>query len=364
MYISYKRVSHPLHEAYDEMMKKFDLFLACESLSQAEGILDRDLNYAVFGPDSKGIRGNPDIILTRKKNEIIDCKKEIFHDGDNIFRVIVQGKDDEVKYFPVKGKNGTVNELRYCLRENENVEIWLSLLSNGLKHIDAHYTGWEKHEIYEEEYIIQQTFMGQKIACLFFTDQEEVDVYRITTGNNNTILQMTFGLKPIGFDEIARVFETNSRGCLSADLEVQGHTCKYFLVPEVTSKIDSFRQMALMENDTPSFELTTSTTNRMKVYILCPVQCTVALWDKGGNRMSSCEAPANTCMLVGTTHVLGHDVFDMEKNEYHISILGADFPLFVCMGTHTAVSRARDGEHSMQIEQSHLQFLLHKVLRM
>ena len=346
------------------MMNAFNIFLACESLSQSEEILDSNLNYAVFGPKPRGTRIIPEItILNRKKDEIKDCMKEIFHDGSNIFRVIVQGKKDEVKYFPVKGQNGTVNELRYCLPENENVDIWLSLLSNGFKHIDAHYTAWGKHEIYEGEHIIQQNFMGQKIACLFFIEQEEVDVYRITTGDNNTILQMTFGLKPIAFDEIARVFQANSRG-LDVDLEVNGHTCKYFLVPEVTSKIDSFRQMAPFDDSSPpSFELTTSTTNRVKVYILCPVQCTVALCDKDGNRMSSCKAPANTCMFVGTTHVLGHDVWDMEKNKYHISILGVDFPLFVCMGTHAAGLPPQQDYLMGGTEQNHVKFLLNKFLQ-
>ena len=79
--------------------------------------------------------------------------------------------------------------------------------------------------------------------------------------------------------------------------------------------------------------------------------------------MSSCEARANTCMLVGTTHVLGHDVWDMQKNGYHISILGVDFPLVVCMGTHAAGLPPQQDYVMGGTEQNHVKFLLNKFLQ-
>ena len=79
--------------------------------------------------------------------------------------------------------------------------------------------------------------------------------------------------------------------------------------------------------------------------------------------MSSCEAPDNTCMLVVATHVLDYDVRNMEKNEYHISILGVEFPLFVCMGTHAAVLPPQQDYLMGGTEQNHVKFLLNKFLQ-
>ena len=100
---------------YDEMMMKFEQYLECESLSEAECILDSNLHYPVVGPEPKGTRVIPVIIKSNRKKAIIEeCKKEIFHDGVNIFRVIVNSREDESsKYFPMQGENGSVNEFRY-----------------------------------------------------------------------------------------------------------------------------------------------------------------------------------------------------------------------------------------------------------
>ena len=341
---------------YNELIANLNLFLDSQSLAETSGILDEDLEFAIFGPQTRTLyrRLSIESILQRKKEVIKECKQEIFHDGHNIFRVIVQNTNDKNKYFPVIVKNGTVNELRYCFEKNEPVDIHLSLLSRGSENINAYYTEYKKREKYDGDYTITQTFEGQKIGSLYFTEDDEFDVFRITKGDNNTVIKMTFGTQPITFDEVARVFQQKSHGCITKDLQVNEHLFKYFLVPEVTSRIDNFRVMTTIQYDeNPRFELSTHTSTRVKVYILCPIDCIVALWDQSGLQESrqSCKARANTCMLVGSTHELVYDNWNMETNEYHISLLGENYPLhFCCMVMSTLPPREDSRSNDMELE--------------
>jgi hypothetical protein len=177
--------------AYDEMVQSFNALLECKTLSEFERLQERTLadgvRYAVFGPEYRGTRVIHDsTILMRKKEALQECLKEMCHDGVNIFRVMVLTEDDdEVRQFPVVFKNGNVYELRYCLQSNVNYEIKLSLLSRGDQNVGAYYTAHEKEEVFEGEYIIQQTFGGQKLSILQFTEPDEVDMYRLISGANN-----------------------------------------------------------------------------------------------------------------------------------------------------------------------------------
>ena len=325
--------------AYDEMREHFRAVLACESLSDAErieeSIEDDGVCFAVYGPRPRQGRVIHDTTkLKRKKEAIEQCLQEMCHDGVNIFRVVVYEKhDDSQKVFPVRSKNGTVNELRYCLKPDVAYEIWLSLLSRGDENVHAYYTEYQKQEVSEGVYTIQQTFLGHKIACLHLTeDPDEFDIYRIKTGDSNTIIEMTFGTKPIGFDEVVKVFQKDSHNCVPVDLQVQKHLCKCFLVPEIKSKVERFRKMGV-EAEGLVFELSTSTVNQVKVYIVCPTECEVFLWDKQGNVVSKCQAPVNTCTLVGITPAMLPNAWDMQHNEFHISLLGQNFPFYVTVGT-------------------------------
>jgi hypothetical protein len=93
------------------------------------------------------------------------------------------------------------------------------------------------------------------------TYPDEVDAYRLTTGDNNTIITMTFGMKPITLEEIEKQFLKANPKCVPVDLQVQGHLCKCFLVPHITSKVEHFRKMASWDDDCPYVELSTSTVN-------------------------------------------------------------------------------------------------------
>ncbi len=64
------------------------------------------------------------------------------------------------------------------------------------------------------------------------------------------------------------------------------------------SKVEHFRKMGWEEDGYNYFELNTGTVNQVKVYILCPMTCTVSLWDKQAGVTSTCQAPVNTCTLV------------------------------------------------------------------
>ena len=86
---------------------------------------------------------------------------------------------------------------------------------------------------------------------------------------------MTFGLKPVAFNEIASEFEKEISRCVSMVFQAEEHLCKCFLVPEVTSKVEQFRKMGSMDDDNHTFELTHNTTNQVKVYMLCPLKCSV-----------------------------------------------------------------------------------------
>jgi hypothetical protein len=328
-------------QAYDEMVQNFNALMQCQTLSDFESMQERILaegvSYAVFGPQHKGNCRrviHDSVRLKRKKDALQECLKEMCHDGVNIFRVIVYPReDDSQKQFPVLFKNGTVNELKYCLKPNTNYEIWLSLLSRGDQNIHVYYTEYAKEEVYEEERELQQTFQGHKLAGLFFTDPDEFDVYRLTKGANNTIIAMTFGMKPITLEEIEKQFLTANPNCVAVDLQVQDYLCKCFLVPHITSKVEHFRKMAWKEDGCPFLELSTSTVNQVKVYVLCPVDCAVSLYDKEGIVTSTCQATANTCALVGTTQAMLYSAHDMQRNEFHITLLEQDFPFYATVGT-------------------------------
>ncbi len=117
------------------------------------------------------------------------------------------------------------------------------------------------------------------------------------------------------------------------DLRVQEQLFKCFLVPEITSKVENFRKMAWEDNGWPFFELSTSTVHQVKVYILCPMECKVSLYDKQGQLTSTIQTPANTCALVGTTRAMLAHAPDMQHNEFHVALLGQNFPFFVTVGT-------------------------------
>ena len=377
---------------YTEMIWKLNECLECNSSSAALGILGSDLYFAIFGTykTSKiNTRVSDSNMWNRQKVEIRQFKHEIFHDGDNIFRVVVHMKHNEShKIFPVR-KRGSVNELMYSFagHSGQGFEIWISLLSGSTQHIQPYYTEWGKTETKEEELEITRNFSGEKIACLHFTDDDEFDVYRITNRHNQTILKMTFGLKPIPTQEIEPVEEIQEIAPVEEMQEIapveeimhcvtrQGHSCKCFLVPEVKCKVDSFRSMAgwnveehVGHNAHNNFELTTTTTNHVKVYIECPVDCTVSLWHKDGSKMSSCRASANQRTYVGTTTALEYNAFEMGMNAYHISIVddmsieGQDFPFFVQLGAPGVLSQTQNSDHAMGREHS-VKFLLNKFLQ-
>jgi hypothetical protein len=328
-------------QAYDEMVQNFNALMQCQTLSEFESMQERILaegvSYAVFGPQHKGKCRrvvNETFKLKLKKDALQECLQEMCHDGVNIFRVIVYPRDDDSqKQFPVLFRNGTVNELKYYLQPNTNYEIWLSLLSRGDQNIHAYYTEYAKEEVYEGERELQQTFQGHKLAGLYFSDPDEFDVYRLTKGTNNTIIAMTFGMKPITLEEIEKQFMGVNPNCVAVDLQVQDYLCKCFLVPHITSKVEHFRKMAWEEDGRPFVELSTSTVNQVKVYVLCPVDCAVSLYDKVGIVTSTCQATANTCALVGTTQTFVSDTHDMQRNEFHITLLGRNFPFYATVGT-------------------------------
>jgi hypothetical protein len=81
-----------------------------------------------------------------------------------------------------------VHELKYHLRPHINYEIWASLLSRGDQNVRAYYTAHEKEEVYEGEYEIRQTFQGHKLGVLYFTEPDEVDVYRLVTGDSRSLM--------------------------------------------------------------------------------------------------------------------------------------------------------------------------------
>jgi hypothetical protein len=219
------------------------------------------------------------------------------------------------------------------LESDVNYEITLSLLSRGDQNVRAYYTAHEKEEVFEREYKIQQTFGGQKLATLRFTEPDEVDVYRLVTGDSNTIISMTFGLNPITLEEIEKQFLKANPHCVPVDLHVQTHLCKCFLVPHITSKVEHFRKTAWEEEGRSFLELSTSTVNQVKVYVLCPVDCKVSLWDKQGQCTSSCQATANTCALLGTTQAFVPNTHDMQRNEFHVVLLEHDFLFHATVGT-------------------------------
>jgi hypothetical protein len=327
--------------AYDELVQNFRALLECQTVSEFESLAERTLAdgvwYAVFGPQHKGnFRRVVDesVRLKRYKEAIEECLKEMWHDGVNVFRVIVYAEeDDSDRKYPMAYQNGTVHERRYHLQSHVDYEIWVSLLSRGDQNVRAYYTEYEKEEKYEGEYAIRQTFRGHKLGILRLTYPDEVDVYRLATGDNNAIVAMTFGLKPVTLEEIEKQFMQANAKCVAVDLQVQGHLCKCFLVPHITSKVEHFRQMASWDKDPPYVELSTRTVNQVKVYVLCPVDCKVSLHNKQGQPTSSCQATANTCALVGTTQAILPNTHDMQHNEFHVVLLEKDFPFYATVGT-------------------------------
>jgi hypothetical protein len=201
--------------AYDEMIQSFQKILACQSLDEVEIIEEEDVfdNQAVYGrPFPKlGRVLHATTKLKRKKEAIEECLKEMCHDGVHIFRVVVHETDDDAqKIFPVqsKNRNGTINTLRYCLKPGVEYQLWLSLLSKGNINVSAHYTAYQKDEIFAGDYIIRQTFPGQEIGSLVFSeDRDEVDVYNFDTIESHvrrTVMTMIFGTQPISVDEIVQ----------------------------------------------------------------------------------------------------------------------------------------------------------------
>ena len=119
--------------AYTRMIRKLNACLECNSAAEALGILDGDLYYAIFGTHKTSKINtrvlDPDMWI-RQKEEIIKFKREIFHDGDNVFRVIVHlMHDNDRKIFPVR-KEGGENDFLYSFagHEGKNFEIWISRL--------------------------------------------------------------------------------------------------------------------------------------------------------------------------------------------------------------------------------------------
>jgi hypothetical protein len=349
-------------------------------------------NQAVYGrPFPKTGRVLHDSTkLARKKKAIEECLQEMCHDGVNVFRVVVYEKhDDAQKIFPVQSKHsdGTVHGLRYCLKAGVPYEIWLSLLSKGDIKVHAHYTAYEKAEVYEGEYSIRQSFLGQQIGCLQLDeDPDEVDVYEIDTVRSHerkTIMTMTFGTRPISvaatvidnssrpsgldeivqpveamrvaeivksvksFDEIVEQFQAVKRGCVTVDLRITEYLFKCFLVPVINSQVEGFRQTAWQEDGCPVIELSTSTVNQVQVFILCPMECAVSLRDKQGHVTSTCQAPANTCTLVGSTRAMVSNAWDLKHNAFQVSILQSTFPFYVALGTPSTLGGGltRGAEH-------------------
>ena len=164
-------------------------------------ILGGDLYYAIFGTDKTSkinTRVSDQNMWIRQKEEIIKFEREIFHDGDNVFRVTVHlMRDNNHKFFPVR-KKGRENDFKYSLagHESENFEIFISRLSGKSQPIRRYYTAYMEPEKDEGELEMRQNFVENIIGILRLDEDDEVDEYRITNSHNDTILKMTFGLKP------------------------------------------------------------------------------------------------------------------------------------------------------------------------
>lgn len=368
---------------------KLNACLECNSAAEALGILGGDLYYAIFRT-RKTSKINPRVLdpdmWIRQKEEIIKFKRELFHDGDNVFRVTVHLKEDnDCKFYPVR-KEGGKNDFLYSLvdHERENFEIWINRLCGESQPIRRYYTEYGKVEDDEGELEMKYNFVEEKIGVLHLDDYNEVDEYRITNKSNHTILKMTFGLKPIPTQEragdvemqevapVEEITEIASEQRIMECVILEGYSCSCILVPEVKCKVDGFRQMAgwnaeehLGHKAHNNFQLNTTTTNHVKVYIECPVTCTVSLWDTNGLRISTRDASANQRTYVGMTHALKYDAFDMGINAYSISIMrstsqeGQDFPFFVQLGAPGVSSQTHGGDQHMG-EGLSVKFLLNK----
>jgi len=154
-------------------------------------------------------------------------------------------------------------------------------------------------------------------------------------------------VKPTGFDEIVQQFQAVKRGCVTVDLRITEYLFKCFLVPVINSQVHGFRQTAWVEDGCPVIELSTSTVNQVQVFILCPMECVVSLRDKQGHVTSTCQAPANTCTLVGNTRAVVYNAWDLKHNAFQVSILQSTFPFYVTLGTPSTLGGglAREATH-------------------